>query len=102
MCIVGLRSAERIVLHHRAWRTIVSVNWSAAKILQPASATGISDEDIQLSVRSECDRTSVVIPTAGGRRRLPIEGRLQRAKHDDVRPLDKCCSVPGKPVDAIA
>jgi len=71
--VVRLGPAEIVV---GAEQGIAGLVRAVEEVLQPAAPAHVTDEDVQLAVRSELDNPAIVIAATGRRRRFAREGWL--------------------------
>ena len=99
MGVVRLGPAEVVVGAEQGVARLVG---AVEEVLHPAAPAHITDEDVELAVRSELDHPAVVIAAAGRRRRFALEGWLQRPQLDDVDVLRQRGAVPDETIHPVA
>jgi len=82
-------------------RGVAGLVGAVEEVLHPAAPAHITDEDVQLAVRSELDHPAVVIAATGRRRRFALEG-WQRPQPDYVLVERQHGAVPHEPVHPVA
>src|SRR5918997_5682252 len=101
MQVIGLRPTKRVV--DEGWRH----EWAVRQILQPAPASYIAHEDVQLPVRTKAHRPAIVIAVLVGIVRARMSGDrnvvgLASAQHDEVPIERQEGAVPHESVDPVA
>ena len=97
--VVRLGTAEVVV---GAEQGVTGLVRAVEEVLHPAAPAHITDEDVQLAVRSELDHPAVVIAATGRRRRFALEGWLQRPQLDNVDLLRQHGAVPDETIHPVA